>query len=461
MTEETIVAPELIKERNWREVRKVLEKNPPPAVADLLMQLDRSAALIVFKILPREFAAEVFAYLDPVQKDNFLNCLNDKEAQQIISELTPDDRTELFSELPAEVTRRVLQLLPPQDFKEVSLLLGYPEHSVGRMMTPDYVTCQPDWTVAKTLRNIREKGKDSETVNMVYVVDEQEHLVDDIKLRHIIMSKPTTRIKKICNNTFVSLSAFDDQENALQMIKKYDLVALPVVDSKGVLIGIVTIDDLMDVQDVVVTEDIYKGAGISIQPNDLLATANIKSISVRLLFSYRIVWLLVLIFVNLFSGAALSHFSDIIQKNIVLIFFMPLLIDSGGNSGSQAATLAIRSLAKGDVTLTDWLGLFSKEFLVALLLGFTMAVTVSVLGFFRGLHFTGLLRDGYSVALITFLTMQCIIIFSSLLGISLPFIFTRLKLDPATASAPIISSLSDIMGVIIYFSIATVVLRFF
>jgi magnesium transporter len=452
MLEETIVAPELIKEHKWREVRKILENNPPPAVADLLMQLDKSSALIVFKILPREFAAEVFAYLDPVQKDNFLSCLNDKEAQQIVSELTPDDRTELFSELPAEVTRRVLQLLPPQEFKEVSLLLGYPEHSVGRMMTPDYVTCQPDWTVAKTLRNIREKGKDSETVNMVYVIDEQGHLIDDIKLRHIIMAKPVTRIKKICNDTFVSLSAFDDQENALQLIKKYDLVALPVVDSKGILIGIVTVDDLMDVQDVAATEDIYKGAGIQVQTDDLLTTGGIKTISARLLYRHRIGWLVSLIFMNLFSGAALSHFSEVIQEHIVLVFFLPLLIGSGGNSGSQAATLAIRSLATGDVTLADWFKLLTKELLVSGLLGLTMAFTVSMLGYLRG---------GYAVALVTFLTMLAIIVFSSLVGISLPFIFTRFKLDPAAASSPVIASLSDIIGVITYFSVATLVLRFF
>jgi magnesium transporter len=452
MAEETIVAPELIKEHNWREVRKALEKNPPPAVADLLMQLDKSSALIVFKILPRDFAAEVFAYLDPVQKDNFLSCLNDKEAQQIVSELTPDDRTELFSELPAEVTRRVLQLLPPQEFKEVSLLLGYPEHSVGRMMTPDYVTCQPDWTVAKTLRAIREKGKDSETVNMVYVVDEQGHLVDDIKLRHIIMAKPTTRIKKICNNTFVSLSAFDAQENALQLIKKYDLVALPVVDSKGILIGIVTVDDLMDVQDVAATEDIYKGAGIQVQTADLLTTGSIKTISARMLYRHRVGWLVCLIFMNLFSGAALSHFSEVIQRNIVLVFFLPLLIDSGGNTGSQAATLAIRSLATGDVRMPDWLRLFSKELLVSLFLGLTMAFTVSLLGYMRG---------GYTVALVVSLAMFVLIIVSGLIGISLPFFFTKMKLDPAAASAPIISSLADIIGVIIYFSIATLVFKFF
>jgi magnesium transporter len=452
MADEQIIDQELIKEHKWREARKVLEKNPPPAVADLLMRLNKSVALIVFKILPREFAAEVFAYLDPTQKDAFLSCLNDKEAQQIISELTPDDRTELFSELPAEVTRRVLQLLPPQEFKEVSLLLGYPEHSVGRMMTPDYVTCQPDWTVARTLRNIREHGKDSETVNMVYVIDEQGCLLDDLKLRHIIMAKPTVRIKKICNDTFVSLSAFDSQENAIQLIKKYDLVALPVVDSKGILLGIVTIDDLMDVQDVHVTEDIYKGAGIQVQTTDLLATGNIKTISVRLLYQHRIGWLVSLVFMNLFSGAALAHFSEVIQKNIVLVFFLPLLIGSGGNSGSQAATLAIRSLATGDVTLADWFRLLYKELLVAALLGLTMAALVYVIGYMRG---------GYAVALITFFTMIGIIVLSSLIGISLPFIFTKFRLDPATASSPIIASLADIMGVIIYFSIALLVLRFF
>jgi magnesium transporter len=306
--------------------------------------------------------------------------------------------------------------------------------------------------VAKTLRNLREKGKDSETINMVYVVDEQGHLVDDIKLRHIIMASPKTKIKKICNNTFVSLSAFDDQESALQMIKKYDLIALPVVDSKGVLIGIVTIDDLMDVQDVQVTEDIYKGAGIQVQTTDLLATGNIKTVSVRLLYQHRIGWLVSLVFMNLFSGAALAHFSEVIQRNIALVFFLPLLIGSGGNSGSQAATLAIRSLATGDVELADWFKLLYKELLVAALLGLTMAAMVYVIGYLRG---------GLAVALITFLTMIGIIVLSSLIGISLPFIFTKFKLDPAAASSPVIASLADIMGVIIYFSIALGVLRFF
>lgn len=443
--------PSLIKNRKWREVRNILEKNPPPAVADLLISLDKSESLIVFKILPREFAADVFAYLNPEQKDTLLQSLNDKEAQQLITELDPDDRTELFSELPAAATQRLLRLLSPQDFKEVSVLLGYPETSVGRMMTPDYLAVQPNWSVAKTLKYIREKGKDSETVNMIYVIDDQGKLLDDIKLRYIILAQPTTKIKKLCNNVVVHLSAFDKREEAIQKIKKYDLIALPVVDSQGILIGIVTIDDLLDVHDEEVTEDIYKGAGISVHTDDLPYFGNIKKISVNLLYKHRISWLLILVFVNLFSGAALAHFSEIIQKNIVLIFFLPLLIDSGGNSGSQAATLVIRSLATGDVVTSDWLKLLFKELLVAGILGLTMAAAVSIVGFARG---------GIAVALITFLTMFFIIILSSLIGISLPFLFTKLKLDPATASAPIISSLADIMGVIIYFSTASLVFHF-
>ncbi len=433
-----------ITERKWNELRKVLVKLPPITVAHLIQEAEKVDCIFLFRSLPRDFAADVFSEMDLAAQDALLKSLTDSETSVLLSELTPDDRTALFEELPAQVTRRLFELLSPEDLKEARQLLGYPEDSVGRLMTPDFVAIRADWTVETALAYIRDKGKDSEILAMIYVVDDQGKIIDDLRLRQIILANPTDKISDIMNYTFVCISAFDDQEKAYHLIKEHNLYALPVVDSEGVLLGIVTVDDLIDVAEEETTEDFHKIAAMSGKLPD-----RIRDAPIRTLYRKRIGWLVFLVFVNIFSGAAIAFFEDTIAKYIVLVLFMPLLVDCGGNAGSQASTLMVRALAIRDVKLQDWYYCVGKEVLVAGAIGLTMGVVVSVLGIFRG---------GMVIALVVGVSMMAIVFVGSLIGLCLPFVFIRLGWDPAVASGPLITSIADIVGIIIYLCIATALL---
>src|SRR5690606_23466125 len=350
----------------------------------------------------------------------------------------PDDRTQLLEELPGQVTQRLLNLLSPEDLKEARWLLGYPAESVGRLMTPDYVAVRPEWTVEQALAHIRAKGKDSETINVVYVGDQEWRLLDDIELRRLILAAPGTRVEEIMDHAFVTVPAHADREEAVLLMLRYDLIALPVVDSDGVLRGIVTVDDILDVAEEEATEDFHRVG--SVAP----LRTSLKEATVGYLYRRRILWLLALVVVNIFSGAGIAAFSDTIAASVALVFFLPLLIGSGGNAGAQSATLMVRALATGDVGMRDWLRMLGKELAVSGALGIAMAVAASLIGIVRAPE----------VSLVVACTMFVIVIVGSLMGMSMPFLLTRLGFDPATASAPLITSLADIVGVIIYFSIA-------
>ncbi|MDD5555741.1 MAG: magnesium transporter [bacterium] len=435
---------DIIRERNWPALKEGLAAWPPPEVADLLMSLDRNDRVLLFRALPRRHAADVFAYLDRRQQDVVLRELTDGETGQLMADLRPDDRTALLEEMPAAVTRRLLHFLGPEDRREASRLLGYPEESVGRLMTPNYVAVRPEWTIRQALDHIRRWGKDSETVNMVYVTDESGRLLDDIKLRRFILADTEEKVGQIMDGSFVSVSAFDDREKAVRTIRRYDLVALPVVDSENVLLGIVTVDDLMDVQEREASEDFQKIAAVSVERGDGMI-ASIRDAPIPLLYRRRISWLLLLVFVNLFSGAAMACFEATIARVVALVFFLPLLIDSSGNAGTQAATLMVRALATGDVRAGDWARMILRELATAAALGISMGLAVSVVGLYRG---------GPRLALVTSLAMAVVVVVGSVIGMSLPFILTRLRRDPAAASAPLVTSLCDIIGVLVYFSIA-------
>lgn len=436
---------QLIQERRWTDLREGLMKWPPAEVAELLLDMDQADSVLLFRSLPRQFAAEVFAELEPHQQDGLLKNLTAQETSQLLADLTPDDRTALFEELPAQVTRRLLDLLSPADLKEARQLLGYPEESVGRLMTPDYVSVHPDWTVARALDHIRLRGKDSETINVIYVTDRSGKLLDDIRLRTLILAQPNDTIEQLMDHNVASLSAFEDREKAVQMIRRYDLVALPVVDSEGILLGIVTIDDLMDVEEAEVTEDFHRIAAVSVQRGEDGFIESIRNAPMNLLYRRRVAWLLLLVFFNIFSGAAIATFEETIVQAFALVFFLPLLVASGGNAGAQAATLMVRALATGDVRMNDWARLLGRELVVATALGVTMGVAVSFIGIFRG---------GSEIALVVALAMIAIVIVGSTVGMSLPFLFSKMGRDPATASAPLITSIADVFGIFIYFSIA-------
>jgi magnesium transporter len=283
-------------------------------------------------------------------------------------------------------------------------------------------------------------GRDAETVNRIYVVDDEGRLIDDIRLRNLVLAPDGATIEDIMDHTFVSLSAFTDREEAVAAIRRYDVVALPVLDSDGVLVGIVTVDDLLDVAEREVTEDFHKVA--SVGPLE----TSFRDARARLLYQRRIGWLLILVVINIFSGAGIAFFEDTIAATVALVFFLPLLIDSSGNAGSQSATLVIRAMATGEVQTRDWFRLFRREIGVAVLMGLTMAAAVSAIGLYRG---------GFEVAVVVSMTMVLVVVVGSLVGMSLPFLLRRVGLDPATASAPLVTSISDITGVLIYFSLAT------
>lgn len=438
------VIRELIDSRQWSALREVLTSHQPPELAEMLPGLEKPDRVLVFRLLPRELATEVFSYLEADDRDALLHDLTDEETRALLAGLTPDDRTHLLEELPARVTRRLLNLLSPEDLREARALLGYPEESVGRLMTPEYVAVRPHWTIRRALEHVRVFGKDSETINRIYITDDTGRLLDDIELRKLILADPEATVESLMNRTFVSVSAFADREEAVNLVRKYDLVALPVVDSTGGLLGIVTVDDMLDVQEAEATEDFHKVG--SVEP----IRTSIRETGLRVLYSRRIAWLLVLVLVNIFSGAGIAYYERTISETVALVFFLPLLIASSGNAGAQASTLMVRAIATGDAHIGDWFMLLGRELLVASAMGLTMAAAVWILGLWRG---------GPDVAVVVALTMVLVVIVGSIVGMSLPFLLSRLGFDPATASAPLVTSIADIAGVLIYLSLATWYLR--
>jgi magnesium transporter len=429
----------LIAARDWNGLRVALEDAPGTEVADLILHLRKADRVLLFRALSRDTAADAFAHLDLQQQDLLLRDLSDEETRALLAELPPDDRTHLLEELPGQATQRLLNLLGAEDLKEARWLLGYPEDSVGRLMTPDYVAVRPDWTVGQALRHIRAHGRDSETLNRIFVVDEEWRLLDDIELRHVVMADLNASISDLMDSRVARISAFAHRNEAVNLIRRYAQFVVPVVDSGGVLVGIITVDDVLAVAEQETTEDFHRVG--SVDP----VRMSMRNAPVGLLYRARVGWLLGLVFVNILSGAGIAAFETTLEAAISLVFFLPLLIGSGGNAGAQAATLMIRALATGDVHAKDWFQMLVRELSVAFLLGCTMAVGVAAVAWYRAPE----------VLVVATSTMVLIVLWGSVLGMSLPFLLTRFRLDPATASAPLITSLADISGVLIYFSIAT------
>lgn len=438
---------ELIDSREWKNLRHKLEEMDANAIARLIEDIPRQGDdAIIFRLLPREHAKDTFQLLEYDKQEELVEGLADRKHMlaELLNDLDPDDRTALFEELPGHVTQRLIQLLSPEERRISIQLLGYPEESIGRLMTPDYVAVRPDMTIGEALKHIRQFGKDSETLNIVYVVDKNWKLIDDIRLREILLAKPEQTIEDLMDSRFIYLNVLDDQETAISVFHDYDRVALPVINTEGVLLGMVTFDDVMDIEEQEATEDFHKFGSIQ----DLIF--NPLKAKVFLLYKKRIPWLVVLVFMNIFSGAVITAFQDTIQSVVSLVIFLPLLIGSGGNAGAQSATLMVRALATGDVVIRDWLKLIGKELLVSLLLGITMAAAVGIIASIRSPE----------ILAVVSLSMIGTVLIGSLLGLSLPFVFTWFKYDPATASAPLVTSLADISGVLIYFSLATWLLEF-
>lgn len=434
---------ELLGLNRWGEVRELLREAPAPDIADLLEQLEPSTRILVFRLLTRSRADEVFSYLESSEKDELLSDLTDEETRRLLAGLNPDDRTDFFEQLPGQATQRLLNLLSPEDRRETLQLLGFPKESVGRLMTPDYVAVRPDWTIGEALEHIRKRGKDSETINVIYVVDSSWKLLDGLDLRRFILALPQDTVEQIMDRSFESISVLADREEAVRLIQHYDLEALPVVDSEGILLGIVTVDDVLDVAQEEVTEDFHRVAAV-IPLKEAYREAGLWS-----LFRKRIGWLTGLILVNLAASEIIAFHEELLLSTIALAFFIPLLIATGGNTGAQSATLMIRAIATGDLRPDQWLWAVGKELILGILLGLTLGILTWLLGIYRG---------GFSLGLVVFISMAGIVLVSNLIGAGLPFLLSRLRLDPAVASSPLITSVADVAGLAIYFSIAARVL---
>jgi magnesium transporter len=437
---------ELIENHKWSELREGLSSWHPSEVAELLMSIHKEERVLVYRALPRDFAADIFAEYDYEQREHLLNDLTDRETKNLLEDLSPDDRTDLLAELPAKATKTLLNLLSPEDLKEARKLLGYPEDSVGRLMTPDFVNIKEDWTVEEALDHIRKFGRDSETIYRLYVLDNNGKLIDDLLLKNLILANTGRRVSELMDYNVISISAFEDQEEAVRYMEKYDISALPVVDSKGVLVGIVTFDDILDISTEEATEDIQRLGGVNPVDSSYLSAGSFK------LISKRFPWLLILVLVNFVSAAVIDFYKDITLQVVALASFIPLLIGTAGNSGTQSATLIIRSLAVGEIDVSDWFKIMIKELLIGILLGAIFGVISYIVGLFNS-------DSSLNIPIVISLSMIVLIIWANLIGSLLPIALAKLKLDPAVISSPLIATLIDVSGIFIYYNIAILLLN--
>ena len=452
-----LLAPEiksLIDARDFNALRELFREWPPADVAEVILDLPDDEQVIIFRVLPAALAADVFEYIGIEEQQNLLRAMAHEQVVGILNEMSPDDRTALLEEMPSAAARQLIKLLTPEERRIATSLLGYPEGSVGRLMTPDFIAVNEDWTVQQVLDYVRTYGHDSETLNLVYVVDERGKLIDDVRMREFLLRPLTTKVSEIRDENFAALKVNDSQEEALNVFRKYDRVALPVVDSNGVLVGIVTSDDMLDVAEEEATEDIQKLGGLEALDEPYTTIPFLRMVK------KRATWLIVLFLGEMLTATAMQGYNGEIEKAAILAMFLPLIISSGGNSGSQATTLVIRAMALGELRLRDWWRVVRKE----LLSGFSLGLILGTIGFFRislwqYLHIFDYGNYHWLIALTVGAALIGVVLWGTLSGAMLPFLLRRLGLDPATSSAPFVATLVDVTGLVIYFNVALFILR--
>jgi magnesium transporter len=451
-----ILQPEirsLIDARNFTALRELFSEWPPADIAEVITDFSEAEQVVVFRVLPHNLAADVFEYLEVEAQQDLLRAMAHEQVVAILNEMSPDDRTALLEELPSAAARQLIKLLTPEERNIAQALLGYPEGSVGRLMTPDLIAVDAGWSVSEVLEYVREHGQDSETLNVIYVVDDRGKLLDDIRIREFLLKPLETKVSDLMDENFVSLNVTDSQEDAVNIFRKYDRTALPVVDSGGVLVGLVTIDDMLDVAEEEATEDIQKFGGMEAVDETYMR------IPLLTMVRKRAGWLVVLFLGEMLTASAMSFYEGEIAKAVVLALFLPLIISSGGNSGSQASMLIIRAMALGEVTLRDWFHVMRKEIISGLLLG----LILGSIGFLRVAlwsQFSNIYGPHwFLVALTVGFSLIGVVLWGSLSGSMLPFILKKVGADPATSSAPFVATLVDVTGLVIYFSIALLIMR--
>ncbi len=425
----------------------------PADIADQLTQKSSKDRVLSFLLLAGEAKAEVFPYFDSeIQQELILN-LGDEATKELFNELAPDDRTLLLTDFPDSIIKEIINLLDQKEREQALNLLGYESDSIARLMTPHYIQAKKDWTVKRVLESIKIYGKKAETLNFVYVVNDKNKLIDDLRIGQLLMAEDSTLIEELMDKNFIAIRTTEKIEESLAIFDKYDREALPIVTEKGILVGIVTFDDLLEQIEQRDTEDMQKFGGM--EELDLSYTKT----SLSDLVKKRAGWLVVLFLGELLTASAMGHYDDEIAKAVVLALFVPLIISSGGNSGSQAASLIIRAMALKELQLRDWWYVMKKEFVSGLLLGGILGL----LGFIRIVIWqeAGIYDYGpywLWVALSVSTSLLFIVLWGTLSGSLIPFLLRKMKLDPAAASAPFVATLVDVTGLIIYFSVSALFL---
>jgi magnesium transporter len=442
-----------ISEGKVNELKEFANQLQDTELASCIEAAEDDEQKIIFGLLNTKLAAQVFKYLEHDQQNDLLYSLNYERMAELLNELSPDDRTAFLEELPGGVVKELLKLLDPDERAVTLALLGFPEGTVGRLMTTDYLAVKRHWTVEQVLKYIRKYGKYSETINVIYIVDDEGVLIDDIKIREFLFVSPETRVDDLMDERYTALSVTDDEEKAISVFRSSNRVALPVIDAHGVLLGIVTVDDVLRLAEEEDTEDIQKMGG-----SEALEEPYMEA-PIGKLVQKRAGWLIILFLGEMMTASAMSYFEDEIAKAVVLALFVPLIISSGGNSGSQAASLIIRAMALGEVGIQDWWKIMRREIISGLALGLILGIIgftrIYVWSFFTNVYGPHWMGVGLTVGF----SLVGVVLWGCLAGSMLPLVLKRLGADPAVSSAPFIATLVDVTGLILYFSLALLFLK--
>lgn len=452
----SLLGPDLkeqIREKRWDVLRETLSTFDPSDVAEILVEVPDEDDVTLFRLLPRETAGKVFAYLPLDHQEDLIRSLSNEQMHSVLQGMTPDDQVRLLEELPAEVTRRLLETLSPPELRAARALLGYPPETAGRYMTPQYVALRPEMTAREAIEHVRRTGRGKETLNILYVVEPGGRLVAEVRLGTLVLAEPDARVGEIHDRPLVWIPATTGRDEVLRAFKKYDRAALPVTDAAGHMLGIITADDVLDVAEEQATEDIQKFGGMEALDAPYLDVGYLQMVW------KRGGWLSILFLGEMLTATAMGHFQSEIERAPVLAVFIALIISSGGNSGSQASTLVVRALALTELKLADWWRVLLRELRSSLSLG----AWLGMIGFVRiwlwqHLHWFDYGEHYLLVALTVWLSLVGVVTFGSVMGSMLPFILRRLGFDPATCSAPFVATLVDVSGLVIYFSVAVVIL---
>ncbi len=431
---------ELIDSKNIRALSLLLKEIHPADIADIIRELDPPERVITLRVLDKVKITEVFSLLDPEEEKELLGYFTERRAKSILLEMSPDDRTQLLDELPASVVKKLLNLLPIEEREEANILLNYPPQSAGRVMTTEYVDLKTEITVSEALEHIRKTGPDRETIYTCYAINENRVLCGVISLKDIILAKSDQKISHIMSENVYKVHTTDDQEEAAKAIQKYDFLSLPVVDSENRLVGIITVDDILDIVEEEATEDFHKMAAIQLPEERYFRAGYFKQLS------GRVGWLFILVLAATISGKVLQKYSLALSSIIALAYFIPMLMGAGGNIGSQSSTLVIRALATGELTLEQWWKVLVREACAGCVIGTVLGITAFFIAIF--------LLQNTMLGITVGISVATVVTVGNLAGAATPLIFSYFKLDPAIVSAPLITTVIDVTGIIIYFEIA-------